>query len=61
MLLTEEIQDSIMKRFPTMETAQIRQLVNGPESFAVDGNWNIGESPEVSVDKGRTVVYCIHT
>ena len=46
--LIEGLLDSIMKRFATtMETAQIRQLVNGPESFSADGNWNVGEVPEV--------------
>jgi sarcosine dehydrogenase len=34
-------------RVPAMETAGIKQMINGPESFTPDGNWMIGESPEV--------------
>ncbi|XP_033755629.1 pyruvate dehydrogenase phosphatase regulatory subunit, mitochondrial-like [Pecten maximus] len=39
--------DPILHRFPCMETAEVRHLVNGPESFTPDGHWNLGESPEV--------------
>ncbi len=34
-------------RVPAMEKAGIKQMINGPESFTPDGNWMIGESPEV--------------
>ena len=30
-----------------METAEIRQMVNGPESFTPDGHYIMGEAPEV--------------
>ncbi|UCH75471.1 MAG: FAD-dependent oxidoreductase [Rhodospirillales bacterium] len=32
-------------RVPALETAGIRQLVNGPESFTPDGNFILGEAP----------------
>jgi sarcosine dehydrogenase len=32
---------------PGLETAGIKQLLNGPESFTPDGNFILGESPEV--------------
>ena len=44
---TEVLLDPILHRFPAMHDAQVRQLINGPESFTPDQNWNIGESPEV--------------
>jgi sarcosine dehydrogenase len=34
-------------RVPAMEKAGIKQMINGPESFTPDGNWMIGEAPEV--------------
>ncbi|MFO1040090.1 MAG: FAD-dependent oxidoreductase [Geminicoccaceae bacterium] len=34
-------------RVPALETAGIKQLINGPESFTPDGNWIIGAAPEV--------------
>jgi 4-methylaminobutanoate oxidase (formaldehyde-forming) len=34
-------------RVPAMETAGIRQFLNGPESFTPDGNFILGEAPEV--------------
>ncbi|XP_033755631.1 pyruvate dehydrogenase phosphatase regulatory subunit, mitochondrial-like [Pecten maximus] len=39
--------EPILNRFPAMETAEVRTLVNGPESFTADGNWILGESAEV--------------
>ena len=30
-----------------METANVQKMFNGPESFTPDGNWIVGESPEV--------------
>ena len=32
-----------------LETAQVRQLTNGPESFTPDGNWILGQSAEVCI------------
>lgn len=34
-------------RVPAMQTAGIRQFINGPESFTPDGNFILGEAPEV--------------
>ena len=36
-----------MERVPMLETAGIKELINGPESFTPDGNFILGESPEV--------------
>jgi 4-methylaminobutanoate oxidase (formaldehyde-forming) len=34
-------------RVPAMELAGIKQFINGPESFTPDGNFILGEAPEV--------------
>jgi sarcosine dehydrogenase len=34
-------------RVPALEQAGVKQLINGPESFTPDGNFILGESPEV--------------
>ena len=34
-------------RVPALQTAGIKQLINGPESFTPDGNFILGEAPEV--------------
>ena len=36
-----------LERVPALETAGIKQLVNGPESFTPDGNFILGQAPEV--------------
>jgi sarcosine dehydrogenase len=36
-----------LSRVPALETAGIKQLINGPESFTPDGNFILGEAPEV--------------
>jgi 4-methylaminobutanoate oxidase (formaldehyde-forming) len=36
-----------MQRVPAMEDAGVKQLTNGPESFTPDGNFILGEAPEV--------------
>ena len=36
-----------MHRIPALETAGARMLLNGPESFTPDGNFLLGESPEL--------------
>lgn len=38
-----------MHRIPLMETAEIRQMINGPESFTSDLHAAMGEAPEVSL------------
>ncbi|KAK7505724.1 hypothetical protein BaRGS_00002995 [Batillaria attramentaria] len=37
----------ILHRLPLMENAEVRQLLNGPESFTPDSQWLLGESPEI--------------
>jgi hypothetical protein len=34
-------------RTPCLETAEIKMLLNGPESFTPDGNFILGEAPEL--------------
>ena len=36
-----------MGRVPALQTAGINQLINGPESFTPDGNFILGEAPEL--------------
>ncbi len=35
-------------RVPALETAGVKMLINGPESFTPDGNFILGEAPEVA-------------
>ena len=35
-------------RAPCLETAQVKMLLNGPESFTPDGNFILGEAPELN-------------
>jgi sarcosine dehydrogenase len=43
----EPMAQSAMKRVPALESAGVKQLTNGPESFTPDGNFILGEAPEV--------------
>ncbi|MFK8253939.1 GcvT family protein [Ancylobacter terrae] len=43
----EPIMQLMLGRVPALETAGIKQLINGPESFTPDGNFILGEAPEV--------------
>ncbi|KRS15511.1 GcvT family protein [Roseovarius indicus] len=43
----EQLVELALGRVPALETAGIKQLVNGPESFTPDGNFIIGEAPEL--------------
>jgi 4-methylaminobutanoate oxidase (formaldehyde-forming) len=36
-----------MHRVPALETAGVKMLLNGPESFTPDGNFILGEAPEL--------------
>ncbi|MES2632540.1 MAG: FAD-dependent oxidoreductase [Pseudomonadota bacterium] len=36
-----------MHRTPCLETAEVKMLLNGPESFTPDGNFILGEAPEL--------------
>ncbi len=35
-------------RTPCLETAEVKLLLNGPESFTLDGNFILGEAPELA-------------
>jgi 4-methylaminobutanoate oxidase (formaldehyde-forming) len=39
--------EAALPRVPALQNAGIKQLVNGPESFTPDGNFILGEAPEV--------------
>jgi len=41
------IMELALPRVPALETAGVKQLINGPESFTPDGNFILGETPEV--------------
>lgn len=43
----EPLMTQALARVPTLETAGVKQLVNGPESFTPDGNFILGEAPEL--------------
>jgi 4-methylaminobutanoate oxidase (formaldehyde-forming) len=44
----EPMMEQALARVPALATAGIKQLVNGPESFTPDGNFILGEAPEVN-------------
>ena len=44
----EVLMQNAMHRTPCLETAQIKLLLNGPESFTLDGNFLLGEAPELA-------------
>ena len=43
----EPLMTNAIHRTPCLETAEIRMLLNGPESFTPDGNFILGETPEL--------------
>jgi len=44
----EQLIELSLPRVPKLETAGVKQLINGPESFTPDGNFILGEAPEMS-------------
>ena len=44
----EILMKNAIHRTPCLETAQIKLLLNGPESFTPDGNFVLGEAPELA-------------
>ncbi len=44
----EQIVDLALPRVPKLQEAGIKQLINGPESFTPDGNFILGEAPELA-------------
>lgn len=43
----EQIMEQALGRVPALETTGVKQLLNGPESFTPDGNFILGEAPEL--------------
>ena len=43
----EQLMTQALARVPALETAGVKQLLNGPESFTPDGNFILGEAPEL--------------
>lgn len=43
----EQIMEQALGRVPALQTAGIKTLLNGPESFTPDGNFILGEAPEL--------------
>jgi glycine/D-amino acid oxidase-like deaminating enzyme/glycine cleavage system aminomethyltransferase T len=43
----QPLMEAAMHRVPALETAGVKILLNGPESFTPDGNFILGEAPEV--------------
>ncbi|HSE78295.1 MAG TPA: FAD-dependent oxidoreductase, partial [Alphaproteobacteria bacterium] len=44
----EILMTNALHRTPALESAEVRQLLNGPESFTPDGNFILGEAPELA-------------
>ncbi len=42
----EQFMELAIGRVPALQTAGVKQLINGPESFTPDGNFILGEVPE---------------
>jgi glycine cleavage system aminomethyltransferase T/glycine/D-amino acid oxidase-like deaminating enzyme len=43
----EPLMKAALHRTPVLETTEVRQLLNGPESFTPDGNFILGQAPEL--------------
>lgn len=43
----EQLMELALGRCPALETAGIKQMINGPESFTPDGNFILGQAPEL--------------
>ena len=43
----EILMQNAIERVPALETVEVRQFVNGPESFTPDAHFILGEAPEV--------------
>lgn len=44
----EPMMERSLGRVPALENAGVKQLINGPESFTPDGNFILGEAPELA-------------
>ena len=47
MTTISQFMENAIARVPALETAGVKQLLNGPESFTPDGNFILGEAPEL--------------
>lgn len=43
-----QFMENAIARVPALEHAGVKQLINGPESFTPDGNFILGEAPELA-------------
>lgn len=43
----EILMENALIRMPALETAEVKQFVNGPESFTSDGYFILGEAPDI--------------
>jgi 4-methylaminobutanoate oxidase (formaldehyde-forming) len=43
----QPLMEAALHRVPALETAGVKMLLNGPESFTPDGNFILGEAPEL--------------
>jgi 4-methylaminobutanoate oxidase (formaldehyde-forming) len=43
----EVLMQNAITRVPALETAEVKQFINGPESFTADNNYILGEAPGV--------------
>ena len=43
----EQLMEQALARVPALEKAGVKQMINGPEAFTPDGNFILGETPEV--------------
>jgi 4-methylaminobutanoate oxidase (formaldehyde-forming) len=43
----EPLMNQALARVPALSTAGVKRLINGPESFTPDGNFILGEAPEL--------------
>lgn len=43
----QQLAELAIPRVPALDTVGVRKLINGPESFTPDGNFILGEAPEV--------------
>ncbi|MDZ7840737.1 MAG: FAD-dependent oxidoreductase [Gammaproteobacteria bacterium] len=44
----EQLMTLALGRVPALQTAGVKELINGPESFTPDGNFILGEAPELA-------------
>ncbi|MFG1344261.1 FAD-dependent oxidoreductase [Xanthobacter autotrophicus DSM 431] len=44
----EQLMELALGRVPALQTAGVKQLINGPESFTPDGNFILGQAPELT-------------